>query len=62
MSLPSRNQHWQVVRLHQGAVTVCCTHRHPGIASWCTAWRNRFRPWWQIEDGPRHDIRQEMTR
>lgn len=52
---------WQVVRLAHGAVSVCCTHRTHTIASWCTAWRNRFKPWWQMS-GPRHDIRQETTR
>lgn len=57
----SRNQRWQVVRLADGAVTVRCTHQSHTIATWCSARRNGFRPWWEMT-GPRHDIRQETRR
>lgn len=44
---------WQVVRLHQGAVTVCCTHRYEVIAGWCADWHNRQDPLAHVE----YDIR-----
>jgi hypothetical protein len=58
----TRTQRWQVVRLADGTVNVRCTHQSHTIAAWCSARRNGFRPWWQLGDGPRHDIRQETRR
>lgn len=51
---------WQVIRLHQGAVTVCCAHRYELVADVCSAWRN-----WQPgsrRHGLRYDIRQEPVK